>query len=222
MPQHKLWYLHFMTTSKEKTWVYIDSFNLYYGALNRKGPKTLGLKWLDLESWLTKVFPMNDIQKIKLFTARVSGKFDPTKPVRQDTYFRALRTLKTVEIIEGTFSFRKKRIHITQDVDLYAMIPEEKGTDVNLATHLVNDAYKKCFQTAIIVSNDSDLAGAVKIVTQEVILKVGIFNPYPSFAKELTRYCTFQGPVREWAIRNSQFPRVLTDSVGQFNKPPSW
>ena len=222
MPQRKLWYLHLMNTIKEKTWVYIDSFNLYYGALNPRGQKTLGLKWLDLESWLKKIFPRNDIQKIKLFTARVSGKYDPTKPVRQDTYFRALRTLKTIEIIEGTFLFRKKRVHITKDVDLYAMIPEEKGTDVNLAAHLVNDGHKKCFQTAIVVSNDSDLAEAVRIVTPEVRLKVGILNPYPTFTNDLIKHSTLKQLIRMGAILTSQFPAILTDSVGQFTKPISW
>ncbi len=211
-----------MAIVKEKTWVYIDSFNLYYGALNKYGPRTVGLKWLDIQTWLDTILPRNDVQKIKLFTARVSGKYDPSKPVRQDIYIRALRTLKSMEIIFGKFLFKKQRIHITQDVDMYAMVPEEKGTDVNLATHLVNDAHKKAFQTAIVISNDSDLSEAVRIVTQDVKLKVGILNPYPTFTKELARYATFKLPIRETAILRSQFPSVLTDSIGTFSKPASW
>jgi uncharacterized LabA/DUF88 family protein len=206
---------------KDKTWVYIDSFNLYYGALNNHGTRA-GLKWLDLENWLSKVLSGNDVQKIKFFTARVSGKYDPTKPIRQENYFRALRTLKKFEMIEGTFLFKNQKIHITQDVNLFAKVPEEKGTDVNLGIHLVNDAHNKMFETAVVVSNDSDLAGAVKIVTQELKLKVGILNPYPTFTQKLKQHASFLLSVREKAILKSQFPSTMTDANGTFTKPIAW
>jgi uncharacterized LabA/DUF88 family protein len=209
-----------LVISKEKTWVYIDSFNLYYAALQKNGKR--GLRWLDLESWLNKILVQNEIEKIKFFTAKVSGKYDPTAPVRQATYFRALETLSTVEIIEGKFLFRWQKVHITDDVSIVARVAEEKGTDVNLAAHLVADAYKQSFETAIVVSNDSDLAGAVKIVTQDVGLKVGILSPHETFNRELAKYATFKILVRETAIMKSQFPSTLTDEVGTFTKPPSW
>lgn len=203
-----------------RTYVYIDSFNLYYGSLNK--PHIKGLKWLDLNSLLVKILPKNDIVKIKFFTARVSGKYDQTKPQRQDLFFRALKTLPNVEIIEGTFLFKDKKVHITPDVKLLAKVPEEKGTDVNLAIHLVNDAHNKKFDTAVIISNDSDLAGAVKIVTQELKLPVGILNPSSKFSRQLVKHATFQKPVREGVILNSQFPSSLKDSTGMFTKPLSW
>lgn len=34
---------------------------------------------------------------------------------------------------------------------------EEKGSDVNLATYLVSDAYEKDFEAAVVVTDDSDL-----------------------------------------------------------------
>lgn len=89
------------------TIVYIDGFNLYYGALNCKRP---GLKWLNLEDWLAKLLPTNNIVGIKYFTARVSGKYDPNKPLRQELYLRALKTLKKVQIIEGAFLIKKRKI----------------------------------------------------------------------------------------------------------------
>jgi len=205
---------------KPKTYVYIDSFNLYYGALNKRNK--IGLKWLDINAWLTKILPRNDIAKIKFFTARVSGKYDPTKPQRQDLFFRALKTIPNFEIIYGTFLFRDSKIHITHDVKIIAKVPEEKGTDVNLAVHLLNDAHKKQFDIAVIVSNDSDLAGAVKIVTQELRMPVGIINPFDKFNKTIIQYASFKQLAREKAILSSQFPASLTDSIGTFTKPPSW
>lgn len=207
-------------TPKEKTWVYIDSFNLYYGALQKNGKR--GLKWLDLESWLEKVLTQNEVEKIKYFTARVSGRYDPTAPVRQSTYFRALRTRQTVELIEGRFLFKRQKIYINDDVDLFAKVAEEKGTDVNLAAQLVADAYKHSFETAVVVSSDSDLAGAIKIVTQDVGLKVGILSPHEKLNQDFAKYATFILSVRETALLNSQFPVALTDHVGTFTKPSTW
>jgi uncharacterized LabA/DUF88 family protein len=41
---------------------------------------------------------------------------------------------------------------------------EEKGSDVNLALHLLNDAWQDAFDCAVVVSNDSDLAEALRMV----------------------------------------------------------
>ena len=42
--------------------------------------------------------------------------------------------------------------------------PEEKGSDVNLATYLVADGFRDLYDTAVVVSNDSDLAEPLKLV----------------------------------------------------------
>jgi len=39
---------------------------------------------------------------------------------------------------------------------------EEKGSDVNLATHLLHDAHMGRFDVAVVVSNDSDLLEPIK------------------------------------------------------------
>lgn len=203
---------------KKKMIVYIDSWNFYYGSLNNRG---VGYKWINIESWLQKIFPDYDIQKIKFFTAKSSGKYDPTKPARQAMFFRALSTLPSLEIIEGIFLFKIKSILTTIGNKVLAEIPEEKGTDVNLAVHLVNDAHNKKFETAVIVSNDSDFVEAVRIVTQELKLEVGILSPFKRSNRELCNYATFVRKVRSGAIKISQFPDNMTDATGIFTKPPS-
>jgi len=54
---------------------------------------------------------------------------------------------------------------------------EEKGSDVNLAAHLVNDAHLDGFESAIVVTNDSDLVEPIRIVTEQLGLPVGVLNP---------------------------------------------
>ena len=52
--------------------VYIDGFNLYYGAL-----KGTPYKWLDLARLCQALLPSDTIQEIKYFTARVSAEIIP-------------------------------------------------------------------------------------------------------------------------------------------------
>ena len=79
--------------------VYVDGFNLYYGAL-RGTP----FKWLNPVR-LTGLLPPRDwaIDRLRYFAARVSGKLDPRAPARQQVYLKALATLPEVEVHYGRF-----------------------------------------------------------------------------------------------------------------------
>ncbi len=55
---------------------------------------------------------------------------------------------------------------------------EEKGSDVNLASHLLWDAFTGKIDVAVLITTDSDLAEPVKIVRSVVNLPVGILNPH--------------------------------------------
>jgi hypothetical protein len=139
-----------------RTYVYVDGFNLYYGAV-----KDTKLKWLNLRQLCQLLLPGLSIDKIKYFTARVSGrKEDPDKPTRQQIYLRALRTLPDLEIIYGTFLSHDVFMPLAEPAlggPRFAKVvrTEEKGSDVNIAAHLVNDAYKAAFDVAVLVTNDS-------------------------------------------------------------------
>ncbi len=205
-----------------KTYVYIDGFNFYHGAMEKRGK---GRKWLNFQKWLVKLFPSNNIIKIKHFTARSSGKYDPGKPLRQAVYFRALNTLSPVyEPVLGKFKPKNIKIRLNEDTEIRSWIFVEKGTDVNLATHLVSDAHQKKFETAIVISNDSDLAEAIRIVVQDLNMPVGIVNPHigKHFSSELLRYASFKEVVREAPILASQFSDLMKDSAGTFTKPREW
>jgi len=116
---------------------------------------------------------------------------------------------------------------------------EEKGSDVNLASHLLYDAFVHDYEAAVIMSNDSDLAEPVRMVKVLLKKKIGILNPQINrpeyrgadgtidyrkvkFSYELRRYANFYKPITEEALAQSQFPDELTDSVGTFRKPAGW
>ena len=212
-------------TKPPTAYVYIDGFNLYYGALlTRKD--SFSRKWLNLESFVDKLLKPRsyNVVKIKYFTAKVLLNYDPQKVQRQQYYWRALDTLPKVERINGKFLMKNVNVPIVKGVSLKGKVPEEKGTDVNLATHLVNDAHLGKFDVAAVISNDSDLAESIRIVTQEVNLTVITINPcnenLPS--AHLAKFASGKKEVRDGQITSSQFSVNLTDGQGTFTKPKGW
>jgi len=120
------------------TYVYVDGFNLYYGAV-----KGTPYKWLNILSLCQKLLPRNKIFKIKYFTALVTARpGDPGQPSRQQIYLRALRTIPDLEIIYGHFLEHPVRLPLVSSLSRqprYAQVmkTEEKGSDVNLAAFLI-------------------------------------------------------------------------------------
>jgi len=53
---------------------------------------------------------------------------------------------------------------------------EEKGSDVNLASHLVRDAFMNLFDVAVVVTNDTDLIEPIKIVRDDVGKAIGLLS----------------------------------------------
>ena len=206
-----------------RTHVYVDGFNFYYGAV-RNTP----YKWLDLLALCEKLLPRHDNALIKYFTARVSSRpNDPDQPRRQQTYLRALQTFPQIEIIYGHFLTSRVRMPIADcppHAQRYESVikTEEKGSDVNLATHLVADGFKRRFDAAVLITNDSDLTEAVRVVRSELGLIVGILNPHRHPSRELLKHASFMKPIRAAALAANQLPNPVRDGVREVYKPRSW
>lgn len=153
-----------------RTAVYVDGFNLYHSALEAR-PE---MKWLDLKAFAAAALPAeNQIVAVRYFTARVKGRDNAGGPQRQDTYVRALEQhIDNFEVFWGNFSERPKWRRLVEpplclDPPLkHARIihREEKGSDVSLGAHMVNDAWRNIYDCAAVVTNDTDQCGALKLV----------------------------------------------------------
>lgn len=89
----------FLRGTQVRTRVYVDGFNLYYGAV-----RGTSFKWLDPVRLSRLLLPPHCvIDKLLYFTARVSGIPDPAAPARQQAYLSALGTLPEVEVHYGSF-----------------------------------------------------------------------------------------------------------------------
>jgi len=203
--------------------VYVDGFNLYYGCLRHTSHK-----WLDLDVLCRRLLPAYDIHRIRYFTARVSGRSDPRSPARQATYLRALRTLPAVTIHFGKFLQSNVRMPLASPLPggpktVEVIKTEEKGSDVNLATYLLVDAFRHDSDVAVVVSNDSDLCEPIRIVQAEFGLPVGLLNPHPVPSQALLKLRpAFVRPIRAGPLSASQFPPAMSDTKGRFSKPTAW
>ena len=203
-----------------KTNIYLDGFNFYYGVL-----KGTPYRWLNVAALCQILLPGDQINRIKYFTALVGPRpGDPFKRERPETYFRALRTIPNLTIILGRFLTHEVTMPLSPEGFGYAKVlkTEEKGSDVDLATHLLMDGFRDDYELAVVVSNDSDLLLPVQVVTQELGKRVGLLNPQKRPSKVLLPSATFLKQIRSGALAKCQFPATLTDSDGLFSKPATW
>ena len=202
------------------TIVYIDGFNFYYGAV-----KGTARKWVDLEAVCRRLLPRDDIAKIRYFTARVTERpDDPQRPVRQAAYLRALATNPLIEIHYGHFVTRPAQLPLASDPSAIVRVlrTEEKGSDVNLATYLLVDAFRGRCDTAVVISNDSDLAEPVRVVKEERGVTVQIVNPHPPSKRSRRLVGTTARQLRKRVVADCQLPDELHDHRGVIRKPEGW
>jgi len=207
-----------------RTFVYVDGFNLYYGVL-----KGSSWKWLDLFALFQNMLqPHHQILSIKYFTARVSGTpSDPTKARRQHVYLRALKRYRPeIEIHLGHFLSHTVRLPLaaptTRQRTADVIRTEEKASDVNLAVHLLNDCWLNAYDCAIVVTNESDIAEAMRLVKQQHRKRIGLTTPgnrHPS--RQLTAHADFSIRIRnKTVLQQSQLPDPIPGTT--IRKPAVW
>lgn len=213
-----------MTKNNPRTIVYIDGFNLYYGCL-----KGTPHRWLDVCAFADRLLPRNHVIAVKYFTARVSDTTDdPQQSTRQDTYLRALQAQPRLALIEGTFLFKRRRLRLAPGQrgapgTVEVLVAEEKGSDVNLAVHLLHDGHLGRYDAAVVISNDSDLQEAVRLVRDELRLPIGVVSPHGKVTAKLYSVATFTRPIRKGHLVASQFPDAIRDADGRtIRKPNGW
>lgn len=242
--------------------VYVDAFNLYYGARGLCGRSEPGWRWIDLRAlsqrlvdngstWLVG----SDEQprfRVVYCTAMVSGASNPSGAADQEIYVRALKAAKSVDRVElGNYVARvanaplairdqknrpelvkpqwplmvqdEDRNHIDAKFIVSVARREEKGSDVNVASHLLIDTLNKDIDAAIVISNDSDLSFPVKFAREHV--PVGTVNPSTSHLAGKLRGSPADGVGNHWwyqlndaDVRACQMP----DRVGKVTKPSGW
>jgi uncharacterized LabA/DUF88 family protein len=207
--------------------VYFDGFNFYRRIVD-KTP----YKWLDLEEMCSKLLKGYEISKIKYFTAQVSPTpHNPQQNIRQNTYFRALRTNPKIEIYYGQFVSHARKLPKhpweyggdNRPILTKVKFSQEKGSDVNLASHLVFDVLNDHADAYVVVSNDSDQVGPLELLKRETKATLGLVLPPTKTAKELLDLdLPIVRKIRKGVLADSQYPLIMSDENGEFTKPSTW
>lgn len=196
--------------------VYIDGFNLYRGIKDSGWQQYL---WLNLHSLGEKLCHRAEqklslkqqLVRVRYFTTPVKNR---AKEKRQRIYLDALRT----------FPRSKLTLHFGKYVQR-GNSWEEKMTDVNLAVELTCDAFNNLFDTAIIVSGDTDFVGLIKAVRNRFHNKqvVVAFPPKRDKNISLKHASSSSFTISMNDLLNSQFPNEVPKRDGsKLIRPPEW
>jgi len=202
--------------------VYIDGYNLYHSLENG----FYDLLWLDIER-LSKTF-IDDINGsidteitfIKFFTA--IWKNMPESVEHHENYFNALEATSGKKVIQYLGKFNKvaeqcPRCHET----IYSQ--KEKHSDVNLALHMLNDAIYNEYDTALLISGDSDFVPAIRMIKgayKNVI--VNVLFPPGTVNTDLSSIADYSIEMSEKILEECQLPEVVFKNGTTFSKPPEW
>jgi hypothetical protein len=180
---------------------------------------------------------------------------DPDLPRRQETYTNALRASGSVDWIEyglfldkvktrpaATKGKKGKPVLVKPDhpllikdgkdqkvPDAVFMVTvadrEEKGSDVNLATHLLLDAAQNppAMDAAVVISNDSDLKLPVNHV--RTLMPIGVVNPGRGYTAGALLHDPTVAVPGQWErqLSYSDFAsHQLPDPVTIYEKPANW
>jgi uncharacterized LabA/DUF88 family protein len=139
----------------ERVVAYVDGFNLYYG-LRASGYRRY--YWLDLQALAANLLLVSQqLVGVDYFTARIAG--PGGKQQRQECYLQALAARRTCTLHFGRYQHSERACRQCGHVH---RVPSEKMTDVTIAVQLMTDAFHDRFDTALLISADSDLVPPVR------------------------------------------------------------
>jgi uncharacterized LabA/DUF88 family protein len=222
-----------------KTRIYVDGYNLYYGCL-----KNTPYKWLDvvklleehiLPSSIPEAYNQGDVD-VRYFTAPISSKAaqDDNSVQDQSTYLRALQALYPVgklDIIQGYFSVSDmlafkvdddnpdKEPRYCERVNVWKL--EEKQTDVNIAVESLYDALTdSSLEHLVFVTNDTDIAPALKKIKLATNIKIGVVVPTKETVRRPSEMLRaeadwFRSNIKDNELLYSSMPRAISKSVRQ-------
>ena len=199
---------------------YIDGFNLYFGLRDKAWRKYYWLDLVKLSQELLK--PDQELHGVHCFTTRIrDNRSNRPDMRRQNTYLEALATLPGITLHYGHYLEKPRQCRRCGNT---WMDYEEKMTDVNIAVQLLADAFDDRYDTALLISADSDLTTPVRQVRARFPRKrIVIAQPPGRQSIELTKAANGYFTVGEAKLRQSQLPPTVRRADGfVLQRPAHW
>jgi hypothetical protein len=198
------------------------------------------------------LWPNAEITRLVYCTARISGSTNPSGAADQDVYLKALLATSSVDHVEyGTYVSRVIKRPLATEGKRHRPIPvvpawpimvqrhgapladatfmasvatwEEKGSDVNVASHLLVDVLGGSIDAAVVISNDSDLR--LPVHEARCRLPVGLVNPGRGYTARDLSAAPAGGAGRHWwrtLTKVDYTEHQLPGPAGRYIKPPGW
>ncbi len=211
---------------------YVDGLNVYYGGRHLCGRDAPGWRWFDLAASVERLIARNSawatkgatLHRLVYCTALIRGEIDSNGRRRQEAYLAALGADDRITIELGHFALRKVREEAGQaGWRATRKAANEKGSDVNVASHLLIDIHTQAIDAAVLISNDGDLRLPAQHARTHV--PTGTVNPRGRSTATHLRGAPNDGVGRHWWYRLTAadfFDNQLPDVVGGVRKPADW
>jgi uncharacterized LabA/DUF88 family protein len=173
----------------------------------------LSVSWVDLRS-LSKVFLKSNSEKLSgvFYFSAYAEHISESSQKCQRAHIRALELTEVAPIL-GNFKEKSRKC---PSCSHRWVGHEEKETDVNIALFLLNLAYQNAFDRALLISNDSDLAPAIRMVRKHFPQKriTTVSPPHYFHSRELIQASSDKTKVRVEHLERCLLPPIVTDASG--------
>lgn len=190
---------------------FIDGFNLYHAIDDLRANH---LKWLDLRRLCEKFAPRPQFTLGEVFYFSAYATWLPDKYNRHREFVKALQAVGVTPVM-GNF---KEKSRSCNACGSNWKSHEEKETDVNIGIHLIRSAYKDSYDRAILITGDSDIGPALRLLKQDFPgKKVHVISPVGRpFSMELAQAVGGVENCRRMQrvhLEKSLFPRDVMDAA---------
>ncbi len=198
----------------ERTAYYFDGFNIYH-MLDRFCPE---YKWLNLYN-LAKAHlkPNQKLVEVYYFTALAYWR--PDRVIKHKRYINALKA-NGVTVVSGKFKEKPRRCFKCKVKYIHH---EEKQTDVNICLKVLEDAIEDKFDTAVIVSGDTDFEPVVKSIKKHFPKKrIAFMLPMGANAKTIKNVADYCIKLKRIHIQKNQLPNIVETPTKSIEIPDDW
>ena len=230
--------------------VYVDGLNFYSAVRGRSDLKWVDFRVL-ADRLVPRAGTVSKVKYFTSQVSEKAAE-DPDAPRRQRVLIRAVRATG-VDVLEGKFKVPddwraisskgnwKDRLrppppagmlddyrahfatHESRPWKSLVELPQEKFTDVAIASHLLRDFYQGACDCALVVSNDSDLRPAIELAVGDGH-HVGVFSPMRTVSRDLERAASWAKPIRAELLAQCQMPDEVRvpGSSRTLSRPALW